>query len=333
MSALIDAHDAALFDLDGVLYVGPAAVEDAPGTVQELQRRGVLTAFVTNNASRSPHTVSTHLTELGMPAREQEIVTSAQAIARLIADHEQPGTRVLVVGTPALATEIAKMGLRPVESTDDDPQAVVQGYDPSWTVARLQDACVALHRGLPWYASNDDLTIPTDRGIMPGMGSWISLLSTACDGRRPDAIAGKPHLPLLEETLARTEARHPIFVGDRLDTDIEGANAIGMTSLFVTNTGAHGKADLIAAEPQRRPTHVGASVAALLQPARVVHEDDGMARVGEQIVILDGTTLTWQTEPVGMESQWDALWALAHLAWRHPDADASNALTSLSAIN
>lgn len=264
MSRLLDAYDAILFDLDGVLYVGPEAVEGASSSVAAVREQGVAVAFVTNNASRSPEAVAEHLTRLGIPAEARDVVTSAQAIAGVLADELETGAVVLVVGSDALADEVRAVGLAPTRTFDDYPVAVVQGYDPAWTIRQLQDCCQAVHQGLPWYASNDDLTIPTERGIMPGMGTWINVVSAATRGARPVRIAGKPHRPLLDMTMARLGCRRPLFVGDRLDTDVEGANAVGIDSLFVTKTGAHGLDDLAKAPEEQRPIWVGDDVSALL---------------------------------------------------------------------
>lgn len=264
---LVDNYDAVLYDLDGVIYRGPTAIDGAVATVNALRERGVAQAFITNNASRAPETVAEHLTRLGIHAGANDVVTSAQAIADVLAVALPTGARVFVVGSDALAAELTAVGLCPVREVDADPVALVQGYNPDWTVTDLQNACVLIQRGLPWYASNDDLTIPTDRGIMPGMGAWINLLSAACRGARPVATAGKPHRPLLEQTLERLRqhggAQRPLVVGDRLDTDIAGANAIGIDSLFVLS-GAHTRDDLAAAPSEQHPTWIGDDVRALL---------------------------------------------------------------------
>lgn len=320
--SLVEEFDAALFDLDGVLYVGPEAVIGAPEAVSALAERGVRLGYVTNNASRTPQTVAAHLAALGMPARADDVVTSAQAIARVLAVDLPPASRVLVVGSQALAAELSAVGLAPVSGMDDDPVAVVQGYNPDWTVKDLQEACVAVHAGLPWYASNLDLTIPTARGLMPGMGTWVNVVSAATKGSRPVAVAGKPYRPLLDATVERIGCSRPIFVGDRLDTDIEGARTVGMASLFVL-TGAHGKADLVAALPQQRPDHLGWSVAALAEEPVV--PDPGL-------LSKDGSTLRLSHPLSDRRSQITALWTIAQQVWQDPSLDASAALDQLDQL-
>ena len=87
MTAVIDGYDAALFDLDGVVYLGPDAVPGAADGIRGLRERGVQVGFVTNNAARSPNEVADHLDELGIPATPSDVVTSSQAVARLMAPH------------------------------------------------------------------------------------------------------------------------------------------------------------------------------------------------------------------------------------------------------
>lgn len=316
---LLDAYDAALFDLDGVLYVGPDAVDGAAEAVRGVRAAGRAVGYVTNNASRTPDAVAQHLARLGIAATPDDVVTSAQAIARVMADRLPAGARVMVVGSDALAAEVGAVGLVPVGTMAEDPAALVQGYHAGWTVADLQEACVAVHAGLPWYASNLDLTIPTDRGIMPGMGSWVNLVSAACGGARPVEVAGKPYPPLLEATVERVGCTRPLFVGDRLDTDIEGAAAVGMDSLFVL-TGAHGPGDLLAAPVEQRPTHLGWNALALL---------DDPLELRPELVDVAGTTARLTRRPGDLRERLEALWALAHAVWEAPGTDAREALSAL----
>lgn len=143
-------------------------------------------------------------------------------------------------------------------------------------------------------------------------------------------VAGKPFRPLLDETVARLEAKHPIFVGDRIDTDIEGAAAVGMDSLFVF-TGTHGKFDLAAAAANGRPTHIGWGAGDLMLPARTVELTDSSASCGEQrVALLDGA-LALLSAPRGRQQQLDALWAMLALIWRDPKIDHS-ALSALDLL-
>ncbi len=287
-SALVDAYDTALFDLDGVLYLGPEPVPGAAAAIGALRERDVRLGFVTNNAARPPEAVAEHLTELGIRAGREDVVTSAQAGARLLAERFGRGARVLAVGGPGVYAALAEAGLDAVESADDEPVAVLQGYGPDLSWNRLIEASVAVNRGAHWVATNTDSTRPTDRGIVPGNGAAVDAVRTAV--RVDPEVAGKPYPPLITETLRRLDAGRAIFVGDRLDTDIEGAVTLGLNSLMVF-TGAHGAPELLAAAPSARPTTIGWNVAALLAPARVARTqaDESVlvrglaARVGRRI--------------------------------------------------
>ncbi|MEL4506285.1 HAD-IIA family hydrolase [Luteococcus sp. H138] len=317
--ALVDGYQAALFDLDGVVYLGPAPVEGAPEGIQALKQRGTRLGYVTNNAARKPEAVVEHLTELGVPAELPDVVTSAQAGAQMLAEQLEPGSAVLIVGTEALADEVAAVGLKPVWSSQEQPVAVIQGYDPQLTWPRLDDACLAVQRGAQWFATNTDSTRPTDKGLVPGAGAQIQAVQLTV--KVQPQVAGKPYPPLLLETMRRMGTEQAIFVGDRLDTDVMGAVAVQMDSLFVF-TGAHGKHDLLAAGEDARPTHIGHDLRALLEPARVVTRSGASCTVGEQIATLNDGVITLAQVPAEREPQLDALWAILQLAWDTPGATA-----------
>lgn len=323
---LVDSYDAALFDLDGVVYLGPRAVEDAPETLEQLRSDGIRIGFVTNNAMRTPCAVAEHLRELGITATENDVVNSTQATLRMMADELEPGSQVLVLGTDALTEQLRGAGYRPV--SEGDAVAVVQGYNPQTSWALLEAGVTAIQRGAAWYATNPDLTRPTDRGIMPGAGTQIAVVQ-ACVDAEP-RIAGKPYRPLLDETVHRLEASTPLFVGDRLDTDIAGAVVAGMDSLLVF-TGAHGKHDLAAAPPDQRPTHIGHTTAALLEPPRRADLEGATATCRNQRVIVRDGVAELDTVPEGFEEQLDALWAGLQLGW-HRDADLTRLLNDLELL-
>jgi HAD superfamily hydrolase (TIGR01450 family) len=303
------AYDTALLDLDGVVYAGGDAIAHAVESLGTAREHGMHLAYVTNNAARTPQAVAGHLTELGVPAGAGDVITSAQAVARLIADQVPQGARVLAVGGEGLLEALREWGLEPVSSADDDPAAVVQGYSPQVGWAQLAEASYAVNRGVPWFASNTDLTIPTARGTAPGNGALVEVVRIAT-GADPQ-IAGKPLPPMHRETVIRTGAKRPLVVGDRLDTDIEGANAGGVDSLLVL-TGVTDAALLLKAEPKYRPTYVDADLRGLLEPQpEVAVAGDGFAcggwtaSAGESALVLEGEG----GEPM------DGLRALCAAAW------------------
>jgi len=254
-------YDVLLLDLDGTVYRGAHAV---PGAKEALDRDGSRLLYVTNNASRRPDDVAAHLRELGFRADRESVVTSSQAAARLLADRLPAGSRVLVVGTDALAEEIESVALVPVRSADAGPVAVVQGHSPDTGWRILAEATLAVRGGALWVATNVDSTLPTERGLVLGNGAMVSAVGAAT-GTDP-VVAGKPAAPLLEDAIRRGGARRPLVVGDRLDTDIEGAHAVGADSLLVL-TGVSTVDDLLRARPEHRPTYVASSLASLDEDA------------------------------------------------------------------
>jgi HAD superfamily hydrolase (TIGR01450 family) len=329
-SRLIAGYDAALFDLDGVIYLGPLAVPGAVEVVAQLEATGKTVVFVSNNAAPSPESVVSKLQQLGFAAEAGNVLTSAQVAANSLGETLPAGSKVLVAGSPSLARLVAEAGLVPVDRADDDPVAVLQGYDPVMSWPLLDEVCLAIAQGALWYATNDDASRPTDRGLVPGAGGMIAVVASVIDGS--PTTFGKPHRPMMAEAVRLAGATRPIFVGDRIDTDIIGANNAGMDSLMVFS-GAHGKRDLVAAGAGARPTHIGADIGALLRPPRRVTLDDQAAGCDGQRVIAEEGRIRLVTTAASVEEQLDALWAVAALAWSAPYLDPEPALTALDLLN
>ena len=325
---LAERFDTALLDLDGVVYVGADAVPGAADALRRARAAGMRLAFVTNNAARTPETVAAHLCDLGVEASVDEVVTSAQAAATMVADRVAPGSRVLVVGGDGLVEALRERGLRPVSSADDDPAAVVQGFAPHVDWAMLTEGVLAVRRGVPWVAANMDLTVPTARGLAPGNGALVTAVAAAT-GATPE-VAGKPEPALHRESTRRSGAREPLVVGDRLDTDIEGAVRAGVPSLLVL-TGVTSPADLLAAAPERRPTYVAEGLASgLLEPHPPVTRDgDAWVCTGWRAV---SDARGWRVEGEG--SRVDGLRALCVGVWSGaaPDARLEEALQVLERV-
>jgi glycerol 3-phosphatase-2 len=308
---LCEAYDVALLDLDGVIYLGGKAVPGAAEALAESGQAGMRLAFVTNNASRSPSRIAAQLTGMGVPAAASDVVTSAQAAARLLAERLPAGAPVLVAGGMGLRLALRERNLRPVSTALEHPQAVVQGYAPDLSYALLAEAALAIRAGAWYVAANADATLPTSRGLQPGNGSIIALLETAT-GVQP-VVAGKPEPPLHAESVQRTGARHPLVIGDRLDTDIEGAVRGHADSLLVL-TGVSTPADAIAAPPSCRPSYLARDLGGLLTPHPEVARagDDGWSCGGWTArLVPDGgkLDLSGSGDPV------DALRALCRAAW------------------
>lgn len=265
--APVAEYDVALLDLDGVVYSGPFAVPGAVPALAAARDAGLRLAFVTNNASRSPSAIAEQLTGLGVAASSADIVTSAQAAATLIAGRVPAGSPVLVAGAIGLRLALRERGLRPVSVAADRPVAVVQGYSPDMSYGLLAEAAVAVRDGALYVATNDDTTLPTPRGPQPGNGSLLQVIIMAT-GKQP-VVAGKPEPPLHAEAVARTRAKRPLVVGDRLETDIEGAVRGGADSMLVL-TGVSTPEDAVLAPASRRPTYLAADLGGLLEPQPAV---------------------------------------------------------------
>ncbi|CPW42410.1 protein nagD-like protein [Mycobacteroides abscessus subsp. bolletii] len=258
---LATSYDCLLLDLDGTVFRG---AEPTANAIESLAAAsGARQLYVTNNASRSAPEVADHLAALGFTAAAGDVVTSAQSAARLLAEELNRGDAVLVVGTEALAAEVAAVGLTPVRSFDEAPRAVVQGHSPDTGWTTLAEAALAIRAGAYWVAANVDATLPTERGLLPGNGSMVAALRTATDA--DPVVAGKPGRALIEDALARGSFARPLVVGDRLDTDISGANGAGLPSLMVL-TGVNSAIDAIWADIAHRPTFLGADLSALHLP-------------------------------------------------------------------
>jgi HAD superfamily hydrolase (TIGR01450 family) len=284
----VDVNDVALLDLDGVVYVGPHAVPGAAEAIDAAAARGLRCVYVTNNASRTPAVVASHLRELGVPAQDGDVVTSAQIAAGILAGRLPAGAPVLVVGGAGLVEALTAEGLRPVRSIDDAPLAVVQGFAPEVGWRELAEGARAVRSGLLWVATNLDLTVPTTHGPAPGNGALVAAVAAA-GGRRPDVVAGKPQPEAFRGAAARTGSRRPIVVGDRLDTDLEGARAAGIPGLLVL-TGITGVSELLRCPPPARPDLVGRDLGALftVHPEAVLDER-GAGHCRDATVCADGT--------------------------------------------
>jgi HAD superfamily hydrolase (TIGR01450 family) len=266
-------------------------------------------AFLTNNASRSASEVAAHLRELDIEADDDAVVTAAQAVAHLVADAVPAGAAVLLVGGQGLQIPLEQRGLRCVTSLDDDPVAVVQGFHPDVGWRSLAEAAYAIEAGLPWFASNTDMTIPTARGIAPGNGSLVQAVRNAT-GATP-TVAGKPERALFDETLERMAADRPLMVGDRLDTDIDGAIGAGIDSLAVLS-GVTSLKDFVALASDRRPTFVGPDLSALVATHSDVTLDGESASCGEATATVDDDTVRLTR---GEPGTLDATRAVVTLAW------------------
>ena len=313
---LVDAYRGIVCDLDGVVRRGPVAVPHAVGRLTALS---VPVVYATNNASLTPDEVARQLCGLGLDVTAADVVTSSQAGAAYVAGTVPPGASVLAVGGPGVAAALTEVGLQAVTGTHDGVAAVLQGYGPQVSATDLAHAAYAIEGGARWVATNRDSTLPTQYGVAPGNGALVAAVAAAT-GTQPVAV-GKPEPPLYELAVRRLgcPAGAALAIGDRLDTDIAGAAAAGIDSLWVL-TGVDGLVSLAQAPGRPVPTFTATDLQALaLPPQRAVRQTDG----------------SWVCGPVRLEVDWSrASVTVAGLGQPHDGLMDENALltTAVAAL-
>nr|WP_253258916.1 HAD-IIA family hydrolase [Subtercola boreus] len=310
-STPLDGVDVILADLDGVVYTGRNAIEHAVEALGRAVRDGVAVGYITNNASRTDVQVAEHLTSFGLTVAPRDVVTSPQVAVLLLAALVPAGSTILVVGGEGLTSEVEKAGFSVTRQASDNPAAVIQGFAPTVAWSDLAQASFALHTGIPWVATNTDWTIPVEGGIAPGNGTLVSAVHTAV-GTLP-VVGGKPEKAIFDVAVERFDAKTPLFIGDRLDTDIVGANRAGMRSVHVL-TGIDGPKQLLAADKDFRPTFVLDDLRGLFEPYPVTEfsKDGNTATVASAVVRLKGNAIEVVRRG---ESPVDRLRAASSLIW------------------
>ncbi len=313
INRLIDGFDGVLADLDGVVYTGPQVIEHAIAALDQLAEEGKSLAYVTNNASRSPEEVATHLRELGAPATAGQVFGSALAGVELLAGKVVAGASVLVVGSQFLADSVRAQGFVVVPTSDDRPDAVIQGFSPALGWKDLAEAAYAVTAGAAWVATNTDMTLPQERGFAPGNGSLVAAVAAAT-GKTP-LVAGKPEAALFEMAARHSGVARALVVGDRLDTDILGGNRAGMATVLVL-TGVDSVQTALSARLEERPNYLIRSLGELYEEYPAVTADDGAYSCGAAVARVVGPTVSVNGSEDDLNS-----WRAACAAWwaAHPD--------------
>jgi glycerol 3-phosphatase-2 len=262
-AALAAGYRAIVLDLDGVVYLGDDVVPAAPAALEGVRGLGVRLAFVTNNSFRPPERVAAKLDRLGVKATVEEVVTSAHATVRLLGGEDGlAGTKVLVVGGPGLRQALADAGARPLDgSAWREAEVVTVGFDPDLTYDKMRAATLAIRAGARFVGSNPDTTLPMPEGFWPGAGATLAMLQAAT-GVRPE-VAGKPQRALFEAAAAAVGPGPYLMVGDRADTDLDGAHRLGWATALVLS-GVVTPTDL--PDLAVAPDHLLADVGGLLDP-------------------------------------------------------------------
>lgn len=308
--ALVDTYDALFADLDGVVYEGGKAIEHAIPSLLSIKKAGLPIAYVTNNSSRKPATIAEQISAYGIAVSPDEIVSSGQTGVELLSTLVEPGSKVLVVGGEGLRTYTEHAGFELVEDSTQHPAAVIQGFSPEVGWKQLAEAAYSIQNGAKWVATNSDWTIPQERGIAPGNGTLVSAVHTAV-GQLP-LVAGKPEIAIFETAKRRVGADRPLFVGDRIDTDILGANRAGIDSVLVL-TGISRPKELLATKADSRPTYVIGDLRELLTPyTQPKATKRGFSLRDAEVELLGNRVRVIAGDPKGL----DALRCACSLIWQ-----------------
>lgn len=296
-AAPCDVHDVGLYDLDGVVYLGDDPVVYAAEAIEAAAARGLRPLYVTNNSSREPEDIAAQISGFGVPCVTEQIVTSAQSVALLLQEVLEPGARVLPVGGAGLRTALETAGFELVTSAEDSPAAVVQGFAPDLGWRDLAEAAYAIGAGARHVATNLDGSIPKERGVAPGNGALVRAVVEAT-GVEPLA-SGKPLPAIYHQAAERLGASAPLAIGDRLDTDLEGARASGMPGLLVL-TGVATARDVVLAPAEQRPSLLALDLRGLFvkHPAPLEVEDGWWGCGAAVARVLDGA-LELVDDPTG----------------------------------
>ena len=292
--------DVVLADLDGVVYEGTRAIPGAVETLNSLPERGIRVGYVTNNSSRKPETIAAQLESFGLAVTPNQIVSSGQTGVELLQGIVEPGAKIYVVGGEGLRFYVQSAGFQLVEGAEDKPAAVIQGFAPDVSWRDLAEASFAIAGGAKWVATNQDWTLPQERGLAPGNGTLVSAVHTAV-GQLP-IVAGKPEPAIFATAIERFSASRPLFLGDRIDTDIVGANRAGVPSALVL-TGVSRAKELLAAKPGERPTYILENLTALLEHYNEPKQTKRGHKLGKSEVELIGNkVVVFSGDPKSVET-------------------------------
>lgn len=219
-----------LIDMDGVLYRGLAPIHGAQPFIAFLRREGIPFLLLTNNSSLTPDQYVAKLGSMDMAISAEEVLTSAQATARYLARQEPAGARLYVIGREGLRQALKEQGF---EIADEDVGYVTVGWDWELTYDHLKRAALLVRAGAEFVATNPDATFPSEEGIIPGNGAILAALTAATDIE--PLVIGKPQSTIFELALDQLDVGAPgvAVLGDRLETDILGAQRMGLGTLFV----------------------------------------------------------------------------------------------------
>ena len=242
-------YKAYCLDLDGTVYRGTEPIQEAVTFIAALQENGIDPYYITNNSSSTPQQVQEKLASFGIKADAKKIMTSAIAAAKYCKEILS-GSTVQMIGEQGLEEALQLEG---IEIVNDHPDVVIMGIDRAVDYEKLADICLAIRSGATFIATNGDKAIPTERGLLPGNGSFVKLVEYST-GKKPIFI-GKPEPQMLGYIQAEKgyKKQEMVMVGDNYDTDILAGIRYGIDTIHVEG-GVTSKKDVLLKEKQ--PTHL-----------------------------------------------------------------------------
>ncbi|MFS0688899.1 TIGR01457 family HAD-type hydrolase [Sporosarcina sp. 179-K 8C2 HS] len=224
----MDNYKAVCFDLDGTVYRGNEVIPEAAILIEELQRSGIEPYYITNNSSRTANQFQTKLQRMGIETTPEQIMTSAIASAKYCKAHFD-GASIMMIGEEGLEQALVSEGF---ELTSQSPDVVVIGIDRSITYEKLAAASLAIRAGAVFIATNGDRAFPTERGLVPGNGSFVKLLESTTD--RTAIVIGKPEPHMLHFIQQKGYRKDEmVMIGDNYETDIQAGIRFGIDTIYV----------------------------------------------------------------------------------------------------
>ncbi|MBU1067997.1 HAD-IIA family hydrolase [Myxococcota bacterium] len=249
MMELYSRIQAFFLDLDGTCYVGTRELPATLPFLEFLLARGIPYLFLTNNSSTTAHAYVEKLRRRGFPVRNDQVLTCGDAAARYLLQ-DTPYRRIYLVATPPVEEEFRRLGFT---LTSEDAEAVLLTFDTGITYRKIEEMAHLLYAGVPYFATQPDITCITEKGLTPDVGVFIAGMKVMT-GREP-MILGKPSLPMVQaglERLGLTSPEHVAMVGDQMDTDMTMGVTQGLISFLVlTGETSREKAAAFPLKPDR----------------------------------------------------------------------------------
>lgn len=270
LAGILDEIKLFIFDLDGVVYAGKTILPGALEVLDKLEKAGKIIYALTNNSTLTKEMYKEKLDKIGINIPLDKIMTSGNSTARYIAENKGKGKTAFVIGEIGLFKELERFGMIPVNKEPDStlPEAVdyvVVGLDRNFHYQKITQALTYILKGAEFIASNDDPTLPTDSGLLPGAGVMVSAIKT-CSGKRPSIIIGKPNPLTISQILKieKIEPKNAVIIGDRFITDISAGINAGIKTIMVL-TGAGRSEKKLALDAKIKPHLIADSIADLLE--------------------------------------------------------------------